>query len=117
MEGERLNNEMKIVVTFLTFFILLVSIPSGITSLVNQSKIFSLICKINPFVMRMSKLGNQPEYALFCYGVASVLLPYFLYILIKSNVVKASIAKRYRVGGKQTLRNSAIVAATIFIFQ
>ncbi len=72
----KLNDEVKVVVTFLTFFILLASIPSDIASLVNQSKTFSLICKINPFVMRIAKLGNQPEYALFCYGVASVLLPF-----------------------------------------
>lgn len=110
------NDEVKVVVIFLIFFILLASSSPDVVNLANQSNIFGLICQINPFVIRMASFGNQSRYALYCYGVASLLLPYFLYILIRSKVIKASVAKRYEVGGKSALRNSAIVAATVFIF-
>ena len=111
-----LNEDAKIVVIFLIFYILLASTSPDVVNLVNQSKVFSLLCQANPFVIRMASFGNQPKYSLYCYGVASLLMPYFLYILIGSTVIKASTAKRYEVGGKSALRNSAIIALTIFIF-
>lgn len=114
--GNKEFDDIKIGVIILTIFILLVSSSPVVVGLVNKSKIFSLICEMNPFVIRMASLGNQPEYALYCYGVASLLMPYFLYIVMGSTVIKASIAKRYEVGGKPALRNSALIAAAIFIF-
>lgn len=108
-------DDIKIILVFLVVFILLISTPPSMFELINQSALFKYICQLNPFVLRMGTYGNQPDYALYCYGMTSILSPYFLYVVFNSKIVRASIDKRYLMGGKAALRNSALVAAIVFI--
>jgi hypothetical protein len=112
---DSLVDDIKIILFFLVVFLLLISTPPSMFELINQSALFKYICHLNPFVLRMGTSGNQPDFALYCYGVSFILSPYFLYIVFNSKIVRASVEKRYLMGGKAALRNSALVAAIVFI--
>ena len=109
------SHDKKIVPIVLIGSISFISTPQSMVEMINQSALFSYICQLNPFVLRMASYGNKPDYALYCHGMASILSPYFFYITFNSESLKHGIATRNKNGGKAALRNSAIAAAAVFI--
>lgn len=88
--------------------------PNDWVLLINQSLIFQAIVSLNPFATRMMVTGDKPEYTLFCYGMSTILVPYYFYILFNSPDLRNGVAKRYKKGGRAALRNSALFCVLAF---
>lgn len=108
------SHDRIIVPLLLVAAVLLRITPDDLVLLISHSPIFQAIVSVNPFATRMMITGNKPEYALFCYGMATILIPYYFYILFNSPDLRNGVAKRYEKGGRAALRNSALFCVVAF---
>jgi hypothetical protein len=111
-------SDKKIIPLLLLGIILLRITPDDLVISIIQSPVFTGLVALNLFAFRMATYGNKPEYALYCYGMATLLIPYFFYILFNSPDVRGGVANRFKEGGRSALAFSAIgcFAFIIFVF-
>lgn len=71
------SHDKKLIPLLILAVVLLRMTPDGLVLSIIQSFAFQQLVALNPFALRMATYGNKPEYVLYCYGMATVLMPYF----------------------------------------
>lgn len=110
------SHDKKLIPLLLLAVVLLRITPDDLVLSIIQSPVFQQLVALNPFAQRMATTGGKPEYSLFCYGMATLLVPYFFYIMFTSPDLRNGVAQRYENGGRGALRNSALFCVVAFIF-
>lgn len=108
------SHDKKLIPLLLLVVVILRITPSDLVLSIIQSTLFKHLVALNPFALRMANYGNKPQYALYCYGMVTLLIPYFLYVLFNSSDIRAGIAGRFKEGGRKALVISAFVCLVVF---
>lgn len=109
------SHDKKLIPLLLLAVVLLRITPDDLVLSIIQSPVFQQLVALNPFATRMATYGDRPEYALYCYGMATLLVPYFFYILFNSPDVRNGVAQRYEKGGRGALAISAVGCVIFFV--
>lgn len=109
------SHDKKLIPLLLLAVVLLRITPDVLVLSIIQSPVFQQLVALNPFAIRMATYGNKPEFAIYCYGMTTLLIPYFFYVLFNSPDVRAGIASRFNEGGRSALGISAFVCLVIFM--
>lgn len=108
-------HDKKLIPLILFAAVLLRFTPDDLVLSIIQSPAFQQLAALNPFAPRMATYGSKPEYALYCYGMATLLVPYFFYILFNSPDVRNGVAQRYEKSGRGALAISAVGCVIFFV--
>ncbi len=109
------SHDKKFIPLLMVAAVLLYITPDDMVETMVQSQVFDWLVSINHFALRMANYGDKPKYALFCYGMSTLLVPYFFYALFNSPEVKAGVAKR-SARGRDAVIASAIFCAIVFAY-
>lgn len=109
-------HDKKLIPLLLLAVVLLRITPIDLVLSIIQSPVFKHLVGLNPFALRMAAYGSKPQYTLYCYGMATLLTPYFFYILFNSPAVRAGVASRFDSGGRNALGISAVGCFLFMVF-
>lgn len=110
------SHDKKLISLLLLAVVLLRITPGDLVLSIIRSPVFHQLVALNPFALRMALYGNKPEYVLYCYGMTTVLVPYFFYVLINSPAVRVGVASRLGDGGRSALVISAFGCFVFIVF-
>jgi len=110
------SHDKKLIPLLLLAVVLLGITPGDLVLSIIRSPVFHQLVVLNPFALRMALYGNKPEYVLYCYGMTTVLVPYFFYVLFNSPDVRAGVASRLADGGRSALGISAFGCFVFIVF-
>ena len=109
------SHDKKLIPPLLFAAVLLRFTPDDLVLSIIQSTVFQQLVALNPFATRMATYGDKPEYVLYCYGMATLLVPYFFYVMFNSPDVRNGVAQRYEKGGRGALAISAVGCVIFFV--
>lgn len=110
------SHDKKLIPLLFFAAVLLRFTPDDLVLSIIQSPVFRQLVALNPFATRMATYGDRPEYALYCYGMATLLVPYFFYVMFNSPDVRNGVAQRYDKDGRGALAISALFTVVAFLF-
>ena len=109
------SHDKKLIPLILLAAVLLRITPDDLVLSIIQSTVFQQLVALNPFATRMATYGDKPEYVLYCYGMATLLVPYFFYVMFNSPDVRNGVVQRYEKGGRGALAISALFTVVAFL--